>query len=434
MDNVIMKEQSFNDFKISSQIKKAVKEMGFEEPTPIQALTIPEALEGKDLIGQAQTGTGKTVAFGIPVLEKIYVKDKSPQAIIICPTRELCIQVAEELSKLSSFMKKLYILPIYGGQPIGRQIRVLKKGVHIVIGTPGRLLDHIDRKTLDLSGIEIAVLDEADEMLDMGFRDDIQQILKNTSNKRQTLLFSATIPKTILTLAKKYQNNPKTLRVAHHHITAPEIEQYYFEVWQNKKLETLTRLIDIYDLNLALVFCNTKKMVDRLTRDLKVRGYSVGGIHGDLSQTQRDNVMKRFRTGKIEILVATDVAARGIDVPDVEAVFNYDVPNDNEYYVHRIGRTGRAGKTGYAFTFVSGKEIYKLRDIRKFTKSKILQLRVPSVRDIENQKSNIIVDKAKTLIDNSNLDKNIKIIESVVEEGYTSIDIAAALLKLIKEK
>jgi ATP-dependent RNA helicase DeaD len=435
MEKKLMKEQlSFNDFIISEDIKKAVKNLGFEEPTPIQSLTIPEILKGKDIIGQAQTGTGKTVSYGIPLLEKIFLSDRSPQAIVICPTRELSIQVAEELVKLSSFMKKISILPIYGGQSIGRQIRVLNKGVHIVIGTPGRLIDHIKRKTLDLSGIETVVLDEADEMLNMGFRDDIESILVNTPQKKQTLLFSATIPKDIKKLANKYQNNPEHLRIAQNLITVPEIEQIYFEVRGNKKLDLLSRLIDTYDVNTGLVFSNTKRNVDRLVKDLKIRGYSVGGIHGDLSQKQRDSVMNKFRKGKIDILIATDVAARGIDVSNVEAVFNYDVPNDNEYYVHRIGRTGRAGKSGYAFTFVSGKEIYKLRDIQRYTKTSIKQGKIPSVDEIVNMKSTLVLDKVKDIIDGENLDNNIKMIESLIEENYTSVDIAAALLKIINDK
>jgi ATP-dependent RNA helicase DeaD len=428
------KQLSFSDFGISEDIKKAVKKLGFEEPTPIQSLSIPEILNGKDIIGQAQTGTGKTVSYGIPLLEKVYIPDRSPQAIVICPTRELSIQVAEELVKLSSFMKKVSILPIYGGQSIGRQIRVLKKGVHIIIGTPGRLLDHIKRRTLDLSGIETVVLDEADEMLNMGFREDIESIIVNTPKNRQTLLFSATIPNDIKRLAHKYQNKPKHLRIAQNMITVPEIEQIYFEIRSNKKLDLLSRLIDVYDINSGLVFSNTKRNVDRLVDDLKIRGYSVGGIHGDLSQKQRDYVMNRFRKGKIDILIATDVAARGIDVPDIEAVFNYDVPNDNEYYVHRIGRTGRAGKLGYAFTFVSGKEIYKLRDIQRYTKTSIKQGKIPSVDEIETMKSRLILDKVKNIIDEEDLDNNIKMLDFLIEENYTSVDVAAALLKLLKEK
>ncbi|WP_413828613.1 DEAD/DEAH box helicase [Methanobrevibacter sp. UBA412] len=425
--------KDFNDFEMNDNLKRAVKKMGFEEPSPIQSLAIPEALNGRDVVGQSQTGTGKTVAFGIPVLEKIYIPDKSPQAIIICPTRELSIQVATELGKLSQCMEKLHILPVYGGQPIGRQIRVLKKGVHIIIGTPGRIMDHIRRKTLDLSGIETVVLDEADEMLDMGFREDIETILRYTPKKRQTLLFSATFPKAIKKLTKKYQRNPEHLKVAQHELTVPEIDQFYFEVREKNKLETLSRLLDVYDLDLSLIFCNTKKRVDRLVRDLKSRGYSVEGIHGDMKQSHRDRVMGQFRNGKIEILVATDVAARGIDVPNVEAVFNYDVPNDNEYYVHRIGRTGRAGKAGYAFTFVAGKEIYKLRDIQRYTKTKIKQQKAPSYKDMEIMKTNLLIDQIKETIEEENLDKYIHTIEELIEEDYNSIDIAAALLKFAKE-
>jgi len=270
-------------------------------------------------------------------------------------------------------------------------------------------------------------------MLDMGFKDDIEKILKFTSKNRQTLLFSATIPKAIKKLTHKYQNNPKYLKIAHNIVTAPEIEQFYYETREKTKLELLSRILDIYDLNLALVFCNTKKRVDRLVRDLKSRGYSVDGIHGDMRQAQRDKVMAKFRKGKIELLIATDVAARGIDVPDVEAVFNFDVPNDNEYYVHRIGRTGRAGKAGYSFTFVAGREIYKLRDIQRYTKSKIKQQKIPSIKHIENLKTSLILEKIKTSIEGDNLDKEIICVESLIEHGYTSIDIAAALLKKLTE-
>lgn len=429
-----MKEIMFKDLDISKNIQKSIKEVGFEEPTPIQSLTIPKALEGVDIIGQAQTGTGKTAAFGIPLLNKIYIPDKSPQAIVICPTRELSIQVAEEFGKLSTYMNKLKILPVYGGQPIGRQLRVLKKGVHIVIGTPGRLIDHIMRGTLDLSGIDTVVLDEADEMLDMGFRDDIEAILKQTPKNRQTLMFSATMPKSIRNLANKYQNNPEFLKASQHEITVPEIEQMFFEVREKEKLEVLTRLMDLYDVNLALAFCNTKRKVDRLVRDLKSRGYNADGIHGDMRQNQRDKVMDRFRKDKIDILVATDVAARGIDVPNVEVVFNYDVPNDTEYYVHRIGRTGRAGKAGIAFTFVAGKEIYKLRDIQRFTKTRIKQEKIPSLDDVENFKKNNLIDRIKTLIEEEDLESDVHKIESLIEVGYPSVDIAAALLRILNEK
>jgi ATP-dependent RNA helicase DeaD len=429
-----MDQLVFEDLDISKEIKKAIVDMGFEEATPIQSLTIPKVLEGKDVIGQAQTGTGKTAAFGIPVLEKIYEPDNSVQAIILCPTRELSIQVAEELAKLAMHMKKVKVLPIYGGQPIGRQIRALNKGVHIVIGTPGRVMDHLERRTLKLDGVETVVLDEADEMLDMGFREDIEHILKFVPKKRQTLLFSATMSKTILRLTKQYQNNPELIKVAHHKITAPEIEQSYFEVKEKMKLEVLCRLMDIHDIKLSLVFCNTKRRVDRLVKDLKTRGYFVDGIHGDMRQSQRDKVMNKFRQGRIDILVATDVAARGIDVANIDVVFNYDVPNDNEYYVHRIGRTGRAGQKGQSFTFVSGKEIYKLRDIQRFTKTKIHQQKIPSDHEIEKLKTDIMLERVKTSIEDNNLEKYVHMVERLIEVGYTSVDISAALIKMIRER
>ncbi len=429
-----MDQLLFEELDLSKEMKKAIEDIGFEEATPIQSLTIPHVLAGEDVIGQAQTGTGKTAAFGIPVLEKVYVPDNSVQAIVLCPTRELCIQVAEEIVKLSKYMKKVKVLPIYGGQPIGRQIRALNKGVHIVIGTPGRVMDHLQRGTLKLDGVEMVVLDEADEMLDMGFRDDIEEILRFVPKKRQTLLFSATLSKDILRLTKKYQKNPQFLKVPHHHLSAPKIEQSYFEVNEKMKAELLSRLMDIHDIKLALVFCNTKRRVDRLVKDLKTRGYFVDGIHGDMRQAQRDRVMNKYRNGKIDILVATDVAARGIDVPDVEAVFNHDVPNDTEYYVHRIGRTGRAGKQGRSFTFVSGKEIYKLRDIQRYTKTKIKQERIPSVGDIEKIKIDLVLEKIKNSIQNDNLDNYIHTVEGLIEIGFNSLDISAALLKIIKEK
>jgi len=429
-----MDQLIFEDLNISTDIKRAIIDIGFEETTPIQSLVIPKVLDGKDVIGQAQTGTGKTAAFGIPILEMVVPADKRVQAMILCPTRELAIQVAEELRKLSKYMKKIKILPIYGGQPIERQIKSLKKGVQVVIGTPGRVMDHMRRRTLKLDGVNIMVLDEADEMLDMGFREDIEYILNYVPPERQTLLFSATMSKVILGITKKYQKNPKLLKVAHHQLTVPETHQIYFEVKEKMKLELLSRLMDIHDIKLALVFCNTKRRVDRLVRDLQTRGYFVDSIHGDLSQRQRDRVMSKFRRGKIEILVASDVAARGIDVDNIEAVFNYDVPNDNEYYVHRIGRTGRMGKKGCAFTFVSGKEIYKLRDIQRFTKTKIEQQRIPTIHDIKQNKTDLLLEKVKTTIDENDLEKYTHMVEKLIELGYNSVDMSAALLKMIVSK
>ena len=429
-----MEKLKFFDLDLSDEIKRAVADMGFEETTPIQSLAIPYIMDGKDVIGQAQTGTGKTAAFGIPALERVDPDNKKLQAVILCPTRELAIQVAEELRKLSKYMKKITVLPIYGGQPIERQIKSLKKGVQIIIGTPGRVMDHMRRGTLKMNNVQIMVLDEADEMLDMGFREDIETILEDMPEERQTLLFSATMSKAILNLTKRYQNNPEFLKVIHQQMTVPEIEQIYFEVKEKMKLELLSRLIDIYNPQLSLVFCNTKRRVDTLVTHLQVRGYLADGLHGDMTQGQRDRVMSKFRSGQIEILVATDVAARGIDVGDVEAVFNYDVPNDDEYYVHRIGRTGRAGKSGRAFTFVSGREIYQLRDIQKFTKSKIEQHRIPSVSDVQKIKTSMFLDDIKHVINTENLEEYTNKVERLVKEDYTSIEIAAALLRMVMIK
>lgn len=429
-----MKKLKFFELDLSEEIKKAIADMGFEEATPIQSLAIPHIMDGKDVTGQAQTGTGKTAAFGIPILEMVDPENKKLQAVILCPTRELAIQVAEELRKLSKYMKKINVLPIYGGQPIERQIKALKKGVQIIIGTPGRVMDHMRRGTLKMNNVSTIVLDEADEMLDMGFREDIEFVLEDMPLKRQTLLFSATMSKPILSLTKRFQENPEFVKVVHQKMTVPEIEQIYFEVKEKMKLELLSRLVDIYNPKLSLVFCNTKRRVDTLVTHLQVRGYLADGLHGDMTQKQRDRVMGKFRKGQIEILVATDVAARGIDVDDVEAVFNYDVPNDDEYYVHRIGRTGRAGRKGRAFTFVSGREIYQLRDIQKFTKTKIEQHRIPSIADVEEIKTDIFLEKVKSVVNNADLTKYIHLIERLMEEDYTSVETAAALLKIVMNK
>lgn len=425
-----METIQFNDLNLNERILRAVKEMGFEAASPIQAKTIPLALEGKDLVGQAQTGTGKTAAFGIPVLELLDTKLKKPQAIILCPTRELAIQVADELRKLAKFMHGAKVLPIYGGQNITNQIRSLKNGVNIVVGTPGRVMDHLRRHTLKTDFIKTVILDEADEMLNMGFREDIETILEQLPEERQTLLFSATMPKPIMDLRKKYQNNAKVIKVVRKELTVPNIEQYYYEVRPKKKLEVLCRLLDMYAPKLSVVFCNTKRMADEVAQQLKDRGYFAEGLHGDLKQSQRDRVMKSFRTGRVDILVATDVAARGIDVDDVDAVFNYDLPQDDEFYVHRIGRTGRAGRTGNAFTFVAGKEIYKLRDIMRYCKTKIKAMPIPSYNDVQMTKSENLLQEISGIIDDNHMDKYVEMVDGFINESdYTALEIAAAFLK-----
>ncbi len=428
-----MEKLKFKDLNISSEIQQAVEDMGFEEASPIQSLAIPQILAHKDVTGQAQTGTGKTAAFGIPLLENIDSNDKNLQAIILCPTRELAIQVAEELKKLSKYMPKIDVLPVYGGQPIDRQIKALQTGVQVIIGTPGRVMDHIDRGTLRLHTIKTVILDEADEMLDMGFRQDIVYILEDIPENRQFLLFSATLPEEIMQLAKRYQNNPEIVKITKHELTTPDVEQKYFEVKEDMKLELLSRLLDLNNFDLSLVFCNTKRKVDKLVSHLQIRGYLADGLHGDLTQNQRDRVMGKFKNGNLEILVATDVAARGIDVGGVEAVFNFDIPNDNEYYVHRIGRTGRAGKTGKAFSFVSGREIYQLRDIQRYAKTKIDQAPIPSISDVAEVKKDNFIEQLKERIKTENISKEIYIIEKLIEEDYNSIDIAATLLKGIMQ-
>ncbi|MDP4181837.1 MAG: DEAD/DEAH box helicase [Bacillota bacterium] len=434
MDNLI-----FRDLNLSEEVQKAIAEMGFEEATSIQSQSIPHIIDGKDVIGQAQTGTGKTCAFGIPAIEMIDPDTENIQVLVLCPTRELAIQSAEELKNVSKYKSKIKILPVYGGQPIDRQIMALKKRPQIIIGTPGRVMDHMRRRTLKFSDLKMVILDEADEMLNMGFREDIDTILEKVPENKQTILFSATMPKEILDLTSKYQNDPIHIKVAHKELTVPSIEQYYLEVSEASKLEVLSRLIDANNIKLSLVFCNTKKRVDEIASSLQSRGYSAEALHGDMRQEQRDKVMNQFRKGRFDICVATDVAARGIDVDDVEAVFNYDIPNDEEYYVHRIGRTGRAGRSGKAFTFVTGREIYKLRDIQRYTKSTVKLMKPPTYSDVEENKMNSLMDTIKAAILEGQYDKYIGHIEKFVdtlndqsdEKNFiTSHDVAAVLLKL----
>lgn len=426
-----MEEVRFEDLKLRPEIMRAVKKMGFEEASPIQAKAIPVMMSGHDLIGQAQTGTGKTAAFGIPLLEKIEPKNKKLQAIVLCPTRELAIQVAEEIRHLAYYMHGIKVLPIYGGQEIVKQIRSLKGGVQLIIGTPGRVMDHMRRRTIKMENLHTVVLDEADEMLNMGFREDIETILEEVPAERQTVLFSATMPKPILDITKKYQNHAEMIKVTKRELTVPNIEQFYYEVKPKNKEEILSRILDIYNPKLSVVFCNTKKQVDLLVNGLLGRGYFAAGLHGDMKQAQRDRVMEGFRKGKTDILVATDVAARGIDVDEVEAVFNYDLPQDDEYYVHRIGRTGRAGRVGRSFSFVSGKEVYKLKEIQRYCKTKIYAQKVPSLNDVANTKIEKLMDTVNRMIEEEDLTTYLQLIqEEVNDSDFTSMDIAAALLKL----
>ncbi|HVP94438.1 MAG TPA: DEAD/DEAH box helicase [Methanoregulaceae archaeon] len=428
-----MKTLSFPDLGLSKELARAITDLGFEEPTPIQALAIPMMREGRDVIGQAHTGTGKTAAYGVPLLEKIDPRDRHVQALVMCPTRELAIQVSEELSKLAKYLHGVVIIPVYGGQPIERQLAALDKGVQVVIGTPGRILDHLHRRSMDLSTVRIVVLDEADEMLDMGFRDDIGDILNRIPEKRQTVLFSATMPPPIMELAKRYQRNPQLVKVVHEQLTVPTVEQLYYEVRESDKIEALCRLIDRYNPKLSLVFCNTKRRVDEVTGRVIARGYSAEGLHGDMTQGQRERVMAKYRSGAIDLLIATDVAARGLDIEDIEAVFNFDVPQDPEYYIHRIGRTGRAGKSGRSFTFVSGREIWKLRDIQRYSKVRIKADFIPSDRDLEEIRVLQVLNKVRQTIEKEDLDLYRVRAQEMMGEDCTSLDIAAALLFMTDE-
>ena len=421
----------FEELQIDDSILRAVTDMGFEEASPIQAKAIPVQMEGLDIIGQAQTGTGKTAAFGIPLLQKIDPKNKKLQAIALCPTRELAIQVADEIRNLAKYMHGIKVLPIYGGQDIVRQIRGLKDGTQIIVGTPGRVMDHMRRKTIKFDQVHTVIMDEADEMLNMGFLEDMETILSQLPEERQTIMFSATMPDAIQKIAKTFQKDPQIVRVVKKELTVPKVTQYYYEVKPKTKVEVMCRLLDMYAPKLSVAFCNTKRQVDELVQELQGRGYFAEGLHGDLKQIQRDRVMNSFRNGRTEILVATDVAARGIDVDDVEAVFNYDIPQDEEYYVHRIGRTGRAGREGIAFSFVVGRDVYKLRDIQRYCKTKIVPQAIPSLDDITEIKAEKILDQAKQVMADMDLSRVLHIVEKkLLEEDYTSLDLASALLRM----
>ena len=423
----------FNEFNLSEAILKGIEAMGFEEASPIQAESMAPLLEGKDVIAQAQTGTGKTAAYGIPMLER--VEKKGPlQGLVLCPTRELCLQVANELANLGAYKKGVKILPVYGGTSIERQIRALKGGVQIVVGTPGRVMDHMRRKTLRFDDLAIAILDEADEMFDMGFRDDMRTILDETPEDRQTCFFSATMEKDIMDFSAKFQRDPEIIRIKHKQLTVENIEQYYLEMKASMKPEILSRLVDIYDPTLAIVFCNTKKRVDALVSEMASRGYAVDGLHGDLKQNQRDAVMKRFRNSSIDMLVATDVAARGIDVGDVDMVVNYDLPQDEEYYVHRIGRTARAGRKGLSFSFIVGRDIYKLEDIVRYTKADLAYMELPTMEQMDvNKRENLEGKVAEILDAEADLSRYKPMVESMLRLEYGAVEISAALLKLLDD-
>ncbi|MBP3191641.1 DEAD/DEAH box helicase [Natronogracilivirga saccharolytica] len=430
-----MKTYLFTDLGISAPVLRAIEEMGYETPSKIQAEAIPKIRTGVDLAGQAQTGTGKTAAFGIPLLEKIDLSSGDVQAIIMCPTRELAVQVTGEIIKLAKYMDGLRATPVYGGQPIQRQIKQIRSGSQIVVGTPGRVIDHLKRGTLSLSSLKTVVLDEADEMLNMGFREDIEEILGFAEKDvpRQTVMFSATMSGEIKSIMKRWFNNPEMLRVEGKAASADGIRQFVVEARDSMRTEGISRLIDLHNYNRTLVFCNTKRTCDTLIAEMQSRGFSADALHGDMNQPVRDKVMNKFRQGRIDLLVATDVAARGLDVDDVDAVFNYDIPQDPEYYVHRIGRTGRAGKTGVAYTFSSGRKSRSIRFIENKLKLKLETIPLPSISAVGRSKMDALMAEVKETMESGGLRPYIEQIEAAIPDGFTPIEVAAALLK-IKEQ
>ena len=414
---------------LDERIARAVKEMGFEKLSPIQSEAIPYLLEGDDIIGQAQTGTGKTAAFGIPILQKVDPEFRKLQAIILCPTRELAIHAAEELRKMAKYMHGIKILPIYGGQEISKQIIGLK-GVQIIVGTPGRVMDHMRRHTIKLDHVSMVVLDEADEMLNMGFREDMETILGQIPNEHQTALFSATMPKPILEITNQFQNNARMIKVAAKELTIPLVSQRYYKIKSQDKDAACVRLLEYYQPKLCLIFCNTKRKVDELAEVLKKAGFQAEGLHGDMSQHQRDVAMNRFRNGSTNILIATDVAARGIDVDDVEAVINYDIPQDNEYYVHRIGRTGRAGRTGRSFTFVGDREQRRLHEIERVCHTVIEERKLPGASKVLKAKADKCLNRAWELHEHEDMELMKSFIRrKMEEEDCDALEIAAVMLK-----
>jgi ATP-dependent RNA helicase DeaD len=426
---------NFNNLNLSEPVLRALNEMGFEEATPIQEQAIPIIMQGRDVIGQAQTGTGKTAAFGIPMVEKLPpgVEHKNPLAIVLAPTRELAVQVSEELNKLGQY-KHIKTLPIYGGQDINRQIKALKYRPHIIVGTPGRVMDHLRRKTILLTDIKLTILDEADEMLNMGFLPDIEEILGQMNRERQTLLFSATMPVPIRSLAARFLNNPEFISVKGKEMTVPNIDQKYIEVPERQKFDALCRLLDIQPPDLAIIFGRTKRRVDELTEALKKRGYPAEGIHGDLTQGRRDSVMRQFRDGAIDILVATDVAARGLDISGVTHVYNFDIPQDPESYVHRIGRTGRAGQNGEAITFVTPREIYHLRTIENLTKRRLTREAAPSDIDALQGQQRLILEKLMGVIEENHTTPYRALAAKLLNEQDSVTLVAAALKLLTRER
>ncbi len=433
MSSIKENNESFNQFGLSDEIIKAVKEIGYETPSPIQIKTIPILVAGSDIIGQAQTGTGKTAAFALPILHNIEVGSRALQAIVLTPTRELAIQVAEAIHSYAKYLKNVRVLPVYGGQSIFQQVKHLRSGVQIIVGTPGRVMDHIRRETIEFSELKMVVLDEADEMLRMGFIDDVEWILSHTPKERQTALFSATMPKEVRRIAERHLQNAVNIEIERKTLTVPAIKQFYINVAESQKTDVLTKILEAEstDEESVLIFQRTKMGCDKLVDKLKARGYSVEAMHGDMNQNQREAVIKQLKAGKVEIVVATDVAARGLDVERIGIVVNYDMPGDTESYVHRIGRTGRAGRTGKSILFVTPRQIRMKRDIEQYTKQQIEPLKLPTQADIMERRVSSLKEKIMSVLTDQDLELYLSLVEDFAEENGCDIaEVAAAAIFL----
>lgn len=425
-----MDKIKFSSTSLSDELKRGVSDLGYDDVTLIQARSIPLILEGHDVIGRSQTGSGKTAAFGLPAIDMIE-ENRTLQVVILCPTRELALQATNELKKFAKYKSRINIVAIYGGEPIGLQIARLKRGCQIVVGTPGRLMDHMKRKTIKLDEVKMVVLDEADEMLNMGFVEDIETILSETPESRQTILFSATMPKSVLAIADKFQKNPEMVEIKEHQRTVSTIEQYYFNTPRGQKVAALIRLLMYYNPETSIIFCNTKKMVDELTAELKEFGFHALSLHGDMRQSARTLVMNQFKSGKLDILIATDVAARGIDVDDIKIVINYDLPMEDEYYVHRIGRTGRAGKVGKAFTLIQGgKQLSQLKNIMRYTNSEITQKPLPTVAELKARQIDEFCDRVLAYMEENDYNQYASVAEKIAGEKFSATEVAAALIAM----
>lgn len=428
-----MNHPTFSQLGLPEALLAAVEQLGYEEPSHIQAAAIPLALAGKDIIGLSETGSGKTAAFGLAGLARIDWDNPTPQMLVICPTRELAVQVCAELQRLGAKLPRLRAIAIYGGAPIDRQIRALRQGTQVIVGTPGRLIDHVERGTLDLSSVKITVLDEADRMLDMGFADEMESILRALPDERQTMFFSATMNDAVSRIIKRYGKEPQLVEIERESLTVDTIEQFCYEARQRSRIELISRIIDLEQPRLTIIFCNTKRAVDECTEELLARGYSADRLHGDIAQSMRERVLRLFREGTVEILVATDVAARGIDVNDVDIVFNYELPQDPEDYVHRVGRTGRAGRSGKAVSFIHGRDIYRIKTIERYTRQAIVRAEIPSAEAVESHLAEQLIETVRERIKEGNFEKAIGALQSLRDEGNEWDQIAGVLMTLMRE-